>query len=230
METLRPSPPKAAFNQPKINETLNMKRLPILAQSFPKLIAGDYLYADKTEYIHKLLDDDSNQFFLSRPRRFGKTLLLDTIRSLFTGNDECFKDLWIGKSKYAFPRHPVINLNLSLMDSDYPQALKDDLLSMLIEIAKKENLNITNNSLNLFFKSLICGLSDKYKSGVVVLIDEYDYPVAGRIGDMDPAPDNSDILGHFFMTPKDPDVMPHARLALIIGITGFSLTSFVDLR
>ena len=84
-----------------------MKRLPIGIQTFRKLIDGNYLYVDKTEHIHRLIVQ-SSVYFLSRPRRFGKSLLISTLNEIFEGNKELFKDQWIYNSDYAWGKHPVV--------------------------------------------------------------------------------------------------------------------------
>ncbi|MCL1805777.1 MAG: AAA family ATPase, partial [Clostridiales bacterium] len=89
-----------------------MKKLPIGIQTVRKIIEGDYVYIDKTRYIYDLLNGASC-YFLSRPRRFGKSLLLDTIGEAFGGDKELFKGLWIYDSDYTFPKHPVVRLDMS---------------------------------------------------------------------------------------------------------------------
>ncbi|MDR1080498.1 MAG: AAA family ATPase, partial [Deltaproteobacteria bacterium] len=88
---------------------MEQKTLSVNDRSFRNIIEGNFLYADKTEYIYRMLNIDKfNCCFLSRPRRFGKTLLLKTIEELFKGERELFKDLWIDKSDYQFGKHPVL--------------------------------------------------------------------------------------------------------------------------
>ena len=89
-----------------------MKKIPLGIQSFRKIIEGGYVYVDKTQYIYSLLNGASYNF-ISRPRRFGKSLLLDTIKEALSGNVELFKGLWIYDSGYAFEKHPVIRLDMS---------------------------------------------------------------------------------------------------------------------
>jgi len=90
-------------------EVNKMKRLPLGIQTFRKIIKGDYLYVDKTQYVYNLINDAS-YYFLSRPRRFGKSLLLDTIAEAFGGDRELFSGLWIYGSDHDFAKHPVIRL------------------------------------------------------------------------------------------------------------------------
>ncbi|MDR1870512.1 MAG: AAA family ATPase, partial [Deltaproteobacteria bacterium] len=90
---------------------MTLKRLPLGDRSFPQIIDENFLYADKTRYIYETLNGDSNCYFLSRPRRFGKTLLLSVFKELFSGRRERFKGLWIDQSDYDFPEVPVIHLS-----------------------------------------------------------------------------------------------------------------------
>ncbi|MDR1050086.1 MAG: AAA family ATPase, partial [Deltaproteobacteria bacterium] len=109
-----------------------MKRLPLGDQTFSEIIEKNYLYADKTKYIFDLVQSDERNYFLSRPRRFGKTMLLSTMEELFTGGVGRFQGLWIEKSGYEFPSHPVIHLTLTT-SSESPEILKSGLLSKLRE-------------------------------------------------------------------------------------------------
>ncbi len=89
-----------------------MKKLPIGIQTFRKMIDGNYLYVDKTEYIHKLIVQGSVYFF-SRPRRFGKSLLISTLNEIFEGKKKLFKGLWIYNADYAWEKHPVVRIDFS---------------------------------------------------------------------------------------------------------------------
>jgi hypothetical protein len=203
-----------------------MKRLPLGELTFREIIEGDYLYVDKTRYIHNLLKSKLvNQYFLSRPGRFGKTLLLDTIKTVFTDGVESFKDLWIGRTEYAFERCPVISLDLSAMNSDSPERLRDSLMSALVRNAKAENLVLSGGGIKLCFISLIRGLSEKYKSNAVVLVDEYDSPILTNLDAHDLAEKNRDVLCDIFKILKTAEVNAHLRFALITGRDGFALNS-----
>jgi hypothetical protein len=96
-----------------VTQKSKTKRLPLGSYTFAQIIDGNYLYADKTQYIYDLLKQQK-EYFLSRPRRFRKTLFLHTLTDLFSGNRKRFKGLWIDKSDYDFPFQPVISLSMSL--------------------------------------------------------------------------------------------------------------------
>ncbi|MEA3417130.1 MAG: AAA family ATPase, partial [Thermodesulfobacteriota bacterium] len=88
-----------------------MKRLPVGIQTFRDIVQNDYLYVDKTEKIFDLVYNPKGVYFFSRPRRFGKSLLISTLNEIFEGEQELFKDLWIYKADYAWEKHPVIRID-----------------------------------------------------------------------------------------------------------------------
>jgi len=90
-----------------------MKRLPIGIQTFCDIILNDYLYVDKTEKIFDLVNNPKGVYFLSRPRRFGKSLLISTLNEIFEGNKDLFKGLWIYEADYAWGKHPVVRIDFS---------------------------------------------------------------------------------------------------------------------
>ena len=118
-----------------------MKKLPLGIQNFREIITDNYVYVDKTQYIYNLIND-AKYFFLSRPRRFGKSLLLDTIAEVFKGDKELFKGLWIYDSNHIFKKHPVVRIDMSNMANKNPGALEYSLLSELRKIAKREDLDV----------------------------------------------------------------------------------------
>jgi len=87
-----------------------MKRLPVGIQTFRDIIQNDYLYVDKTDKIFDLVNNPKGVYFFSRPRRFGKSLLISTLNEIFEGEKELFKELWIYKADYAWEKHPVIRM------------------------------------------------------------------------------------------------------------------------
>jgi len=116
-----------------------MKKLPIGIQSFRKIRDSDYLYADKTKHIFNLIQSEGS-IFLSRPRRFGKSLLISTLEELFLGNRKLFEGLWIDSCGYEFPSHPVIRLDMSMFTTAGIEGFSRDLLLELKHLATKEEL------------------------------------------------------------------------------------------
>jgi hypothetical protein len=204
-----------------------MKKLPIGIQTFNKIIDGGYVYADKTKYVFDLARQEG-AYFLSRPRRFGKSLLLSTFEALFSGPPDIdgppqglFADLWIGReSDYDFNQiHPVIILNMDL-DSPTPEDLRNDLKDMLQAIAKTNGLEISGSSPGRMLANLIAGLHEKHDAAVVLLIDEYDSPVSDNIDDLALAQANRAILKNFYSKLKSCD--KSLRFVFVTGVTRYA--------
>ncbi|MDR1166109.1 MAG: ATP-binding protein [Deltaproteobacteria bacterium] len=202
---------------------MDMKALPLGDPSFKKIIQRNQLYADKTKYIHEMLNV-SDCCFLSRPRRFGKTLLLKTISELFQGDRELFKDLWIGaQSDFSFKRHPVLTFNMAYdkisTQNDLIDRIEDDLKDMGIE----HDVVITKKSYGKILEQLLKGLSKKYGVGAVILVDEYDAPVTDHITNRNLALACRDILHDFYRAIKTS--IDYVRFAFVTGITRFAMTA-----
>ena len=199
-----------------------MKKLPFGIQSFRKVIEGGYVYVDKTQYVYDLLCGES-YYFLSRPRRFGKSLLLDTIAEAFSGDKGLFKGLHLYDSGYEFLKHPVIRFDMSNMSNDTPEILMGELVNELKKHAREEGLDIGFTTPSAAFKTLIEELYRKHNKTVVVLIDEYDKPILDHISDIELAEANRKALRGFYGVLKSMD--PFLRLTFITGITKFTKTS-----
>ena len=199
-----------------------MKKLPIGMQNFRKIVEDDYIYVDKTQHIYKLINVASS-YFLSRPRRFGKSLLLDTIAEIFNGDKELFKNLWIYDSDYVFKKHPVIRLDMSNIANETPAAMKESILSYLRTCYLSEKIEFTDNIASDAFRNLIYFLYGKYNERVVVLIDEYDKPILDHINDINTANGNRSVLGGFYGVLKSMD--PYLRFVFITGVSKFTKTS-----
>lgn len=199
-----------------------MKKLPIDINTFKPLIENNYLYIDKTQYIYNLITT-GRYYFLSRPRRFGKSLLISTFNELFSGNKKLFKDLWIGqKSDYKWIEYPVIKLDFSDLDISSPEELKLGLSSSLDDIAKSYSIDISHKiTPGLKLKTLVKTLAQKNK--VVVLIDEYDFPLINSLDDLKVAKANQKILKNFFSVLKSLDAYLH--FIFLTGVTKFAKTS-----
>jgi len=199
-----------------------MKELPLGIQNFKEIIEGNYIYVDKTQYIYNLLKQ-AKYYFLSRPRRFGKSLLLDTIAEALKGNKELFKGLWIYNSDYAFKKHPIIRLDMSNIANKTPDALEES-LSFYLKICYEAEGFIYEESIasNAFLK-LIMLLHGKYGERVAVLIDEYDKPILDHIDDIKLATENRKALSGFYGILKSMD--PYLRMTFFTGVSKFSKAS-----
>ena len=199
-----------------------MKKLPIGIQNFRKIIEGGYVYADKTEYIYELINSGVC-YFLSRPRRFGKSLLLDTIAELFGGDKELFRGLWIYDSDYVFKKHPIIRLDMTLMITKDPSELERSINKRLTEYCEAESLQIEPDAPSERFQAIIRALYAKYDERVVVLVDEYDSPVLDYITQTEMADANRTVIRNFFRILKGMDAFLH--FIFFTGVSKFTRTS-----
>jgi hypothetical protein len=201
------------------------RKYPIGLQDFRKIREGGYVYIDKTEVIHELVDS-GDYYFLSRPRRFGKSLLVSTLKELFQGSRELFKNLWIHDHWNWEKKHPVIHLSLSKIDYQ-KLGLYDALNKELDEIAAEIGVTLKEVDLKSKFRELIKTAAVPEK--VVILIDEYDKPIIDYLDDLAKVEENKAVFKSFYSVLKDSD--EHIRLLLITGVSRFSKVSiFSDLN
>ncbi|MBQ7156247.1 MAG: AAA family ATPase, partial [Bacteroidaceae bacterium] len=150
-----------------------LKTLPIGIQDFEKLRKDGYLYIDKTELIYKLIKG-GNYYFLSRPRRFGKSLLMSTIHAVFDGKRELFDGLAIAdKPDVDWVKHPVLHLDLNTNKYDAKDVLEKKLDDSLTEWEREYDCRRTDLPLGMRFEKVIQSAYDKTGQRVVILIDEY---------------------------------------------------------
>ncbi|KAA0258327.1 AAA family ATPase [Deferribacter autotrophicus] len=204
---------------------MKIKKLPIGQSSFENLIKNNCIYIDKTEKIYQLIT--TGQFyFLSRPRRFGKSLLVSTLKNIFLGNKELFKGLWIYESDYEWKKHPVITIDFNEILLDTSPKLLQGLAKTLDKIANYYEIKLCEVEYKYKFEELIVKLKGKYEHDVVVLIDEYDKPIITHLGvgeeRLKIAKENRDILKSFYGTLKGENVIKNLRFVLLTGVSKFS--------
>ena len=210
-------------------------KLPIDLQSFEIIREEGFLYVDKTRYIHRMLEE-GRYYFLARPRRFGKTLMVSTLRNLFAGHRALFKDLWIDThGNWTWEMFPVILLDFNAVSHDTPENFKEGLTDRLNRIAEEFGVKSGTHLLKERFQELILALYKKAGRPVVFLIDEYDKPIIDHLGKGDAALEiakaNRDILKSFLGALKGADVASHTRFVFITGVSKFSRVSiFSDLN
>lgn len=198
-----------------------MKKLPVGLQTFSTLIQEDYLYVDKTRDIYTLLSS-GKAFFLSRPRRFGKSLLLSTLHAIFDGRQELFEGLYI-YDKLEWQAHPVLHLDFLLIPHDSEARLLYGLRETLKTLAAAHQVEIDPQEYDLALYQLIVKLAEKYQRQVVVLVDEYDKPLIDLLDNPDAAEANRNILRNFYGVLKGCE--EYLRLVFLTGVSKFSRVS-----
>lgn len=198
-----------------------MKKLPIGMQTFSEMREKGYVYVDKTKYIHKLATT-GKAYFLSRPRRFGKSLLLSTLEEFFKGNKELFKGLYI-HDKGKWDSYPVLRLDFTKLGHESPEILKSALDDFINMRAKDFSIELISKTLTSKFSELIEQIHKTTGKRVVVLIDEYDKAINNHFDDIELAKKNRDVLKSFYQALKGLD--NDLRFLFIAGISKFAKTS-----
>ena len=197
---------------------------------FPTIISSGSVYVDKTEFIERLLRNTAKpSFFLSRPRRFGKSMFVSALEQVFLGKKELFKGLYI-YDKIEWDTHPVIRLSMDKIGFT-DLGLEKALWEAVQDIAKKSDIVLEKSSFSTRFEELIQKLYKKYEKTVVVLIDEYDKPIIHYLEkeNSNQAETNRDILKAFYGILKDNG--QYLRFTFITGVSKFSKVSiFSDLN
>ena len=194
-----------------------LKPLPIGIQTFRKLREKSYVYVDKTRWIYRLITE-GEVYFLSRPRRFGKSLLLSTMEEIFLGNRELFRGLWIYGAEYEWESYPVVHLDMGTDQVKSAEELDVVLKGMVRKEAERYGIEVRGERYQWAFQDLIEGLGEKRK--VVVLIDEYDKPLLDNLEDVEEAKRIQEVLKGFYTVLKGMD--RYLRFVFLTGVTKFS--------
>jgi hypothetical protein len=203
------------------------KPLPTTTSSFRGMIEGNYLYIDKTQYIYDLVKNPKGAWFLSRPRRFGKSLLISTLEELFRGQRDLFRGLWIDQSDYDWATYPVIRLDFNLYPSTSAEELQSNIKRYLAYTARHYGLTLPDGPYYAQFGDLIMTLGADQP--VIILIDEYDKPLIDNLHNLPEAKRMRDTLKGFYGVIKALD--RYIRLSFITGISKFSKVGvFSDLN
>ncbi len=197
-------------------------KLPIGIQTFRTIREGGYYYVDKTRYVRRLLDEGS-YYFLSRPRRFGKSLLVDTLKELLEGNEPLFRGLDIHHHwDWSAPR-PVIRLSFGSGEFRDPAGLRGSLEIQLDELEEDGGIERRYDTGPARLRHLIRSMHRRSGRRVAVLVDEYDKPILDALGTPDVARANRDHLRDLYSVIKDCDA--HVRFAFLTGVSKFSKVS-----
>jgi hypothetical protein len=195
-------------------------KYPIGIQTFTKLREDDSAYVDKTALVYKLAREGSC-YFLSRPRRFGKSLLLSTLKSYFQGNKEVFEGLAISKLEKEWKKYPVLHVDLNTALYNAPEALTGLLDYHLRSWEKSYHIVKTVDDISNRFRNVIVNAAQQSPEGkVVILVDEYDKPLLEAIGKPELQEEYRQILKAFYSNIKSCD--EYIRFAMLTGVTKFS--------
>jgi hypothetical protein len=200
-----------------------MKKLPVGIYTFSEIINENYLYIDKTKIALNLINNNK-YVFLSRPRRFGKSLFLDTLKEIFSGNKELFKGLYI-YDKWSFEnKYPVIKISFANGKVKNRVDLENRIITILKE--NQDNLNLKCYNINDVagcFRELIIKSYEKYNEKVVILIDEYDKPILDSIDLPEIASEIREGIASFYSVIKGSDEF--LKFAFLTGVSKFTKTS-----
>ncbi|MDR2198349.1 MAG: AAA family ATPase, partial [Deltaproteobacteria bacterium] len=195
--------------------------------SFYELRRKNCLYVDKTPYIEKLINRTDNLFFLQRPRRFGKSVFISTLLSLFKGESELFDNLALNGSNYDFKKYPTLKFSFTNLKWNSVNLLDLDLYKRILLVAESFGLSVENSAdaPSTALIELVMKLKNKTGNQIVILVDEYDSPILDALENTDDAMNNAKALGGFFGTVKDLNQDGYLRFAFVTGVSKFSMTS-----
>jgi hypothetical protein len=200
-----------------------MQRLPVGIQSFDMLRNKNLVYVDKTKHIYDLVSGAKGfYFFLSRPRRFGKSLLISTLKELFLGNKQLFESLWISQSDYDWQPHHVICLDFSTIPSDSVEEFRANLTLVINGVAEVHGVEASASPApEIAFHDLVARLA-KTKN-VVLLVDEYDRQLLRHVNNPDLMKEIQAIMSSFYSAVKA--MGGKISFLFLTGVTKFSKTS-----
>ena len=199
-----------------------MKKLPIGIQTFQNIITENYCYVDKTHYVSRLVSE-GKYYFLSRPRRFGKSLFLSTLKSAFSGQKELFQGLFLERNWDWKVTYPVVHISFGAGVVQNKKDLYNNFDYILNDHARKYGISYTYEDPKNRFAQLIQSLYEMFKMHVVVLVDEYDKPILDNISDTQTAVTIREELKNIYSVIKDSD--PYIKFVFITGVSKFSKVS-----
>ena len=205
------------------------KRYPIGIQTFSEIRRGDYLYVDKTGYVYRMTHSDAKYMFLSRPRRFGKSLLVSTLHAYFEGRKDLFEGLAIEELETEWQEYPVLHFDMSTAKNMSKERLESELSLKLVRYEAIYGRGEGEKEINQRLEGLIKRACQQTGKQVVVLIDEYDAPLLDVVHEEKDLPVLRNVMRNFYSPLKACD--PYLRYVFLTGITKFSqLSIFSELN
>ena len=201
---------------------MTRRKLPIGIQTFRKVREDGCYYVDKTVYVRRLVEEGAH-YFLSRPRRFGKSLFLDTLKEAFEGNESLFEGLAIQTDWDWSVRHPVVRLSFGGGTFREPGLLHTNVMAQLDAVERETGVASDYSTAAERFRDLLGALHRRTGQRVVVLVDEYDKPILDALDLAEAARANRDFLRGFYGVIKDSDA--HVRFTFLTGVSRFSKVS-----
>ena len=222
---MEPRPRAAGFDRPReagYGAAMRKRKLPIGIQTFREIREEGCYYVDKTAYAHQLVAGGKH-YFLSRPRRFGKSLFVDTLKELFEGNEPLFQGLAVHDHWDWSVRHPVLRLDFSGRNFTEPGHLDTNLTAQLDAAERRTGVGAPYSAGPERFARLIEALHEHTGQRVVILVDEYDKPVLDALETPELARANRDYLRGLYSAIKFSDA--HVKFTLLTGVSKFSKVS-----
>ena len=194
-----------------------MKKISVDRSSFEDLRKMDCIYVDKTEYVYKLVNNQSSSYyFISRPRRYGKSLMCSTLHCLFEGKKSLFKELYIGKTDYSFEKHPVLHFNFAEYNTTSYESFLNDFQVAIRDEAERNGIILEKSEPS----TMLVAFLKKTEKKAVIIIDEYDTPIIHTYKNIGLADKIRDTLSMFYSVVKNRN--EKIRFFFLTGITKFS--------
>ena len=208
--------------------TSSSMKYPIGIQNFEKIRREGYVYVDKTQQMWKMVSEGS-YYFLSRPRRFGKSLMISTLEAFFQGKRELFKGLYVDSVEWEWQQYPILHLDLNTEKYDSIEALENKLNLFLSTVEKAYGKNPDEKSFGTRFEGIIQRTFEKTGRQAVILVDEYDKPLLQTVGNESLQDEYRNTLKAFYGALKSAD--RYIKFAFLTGVTKFGKVSvFSDLN
>ena len=207
-----------------------LKPITTSVYTFSNLIEGGFVYVDKTATVRELIRPAFAQYFCARPRRFGKSLLISTLQSVFEGRRDLFKGLAIDRSDYDWKAYPVLRLDMGSCQSETVEGFRSKLVESIRNESARNGVAVEPSAdPSIFLTRLILALAAKSPTGkMVLLLDEYDKPLLGRLGTPEVTAFKN-ALKEFYSVVKT--LESYQRFAFMTGVSKFSKVSiFSDLN